>query len=134
MKKDNVCSHCGAINQHFSFQCFKKPSKEPTPIGDYTMTKKPTPIPKVSSKEKKRQVAYNALRKEFMKQFPVCQVKLGGCDHKSTDVHHTFMGADRSKYFLDSSTWVSTCRVCHTALHSKLSTEELIELGLRRLE
>lgn len=137
MKKDNVCPHCKAVNSHFGFQCAsqRKPIKKTgTPIGSFTMTKRQQPISKVSSKEKKRQVAYNTLRKEFMKQFPVCQVKFDGCSHKSTDVHHTFMGADRSKYFLDSSTWVSICRFCHTHLHSKLSTEELINLGLRRIE
>jgi hypothetical protein len=52
-KKDNVCKHCGAVNQHFSFQCpvVRKPiKKSPTKIGDYTIAKR-TPIAKKPKKD-----------------------------------------------------------------------------------
>lgn len=96
--------------------------------------KKPKPISKLSDKEKKRQVAYMALKKEHMKRYPLCQAHLIGCLGVSTDIHHLFMGADRLKYFLDTTTWKTVCRNCHSTIHDKLSNEKLIELGLRLKE
>lgn len=143
--KPVTCKHCGAIDQHHSFQCHtqRKPiKKKGTPIVSFVMTKndasksikKSKPIPKLSDKEKKRQAAYSVLKKEFMKTRLICQVKLPGCTGNAVDVHHLFSGADRYKYFLDSTTWLSTCRFCHHIVHNELSSEELIELGLRKKE
>lgn len=136
-----VCDECGdkhyakgkcKLHYRMPSQLNPKPIKKTgTPIGSFVMTKNPTPIPKVSSKEKKRQVAYNALRKEFMKQFPMCQVQLSGCLGTSTDIHHLYFGADRYGHFLDSSSWKTTCRHCHHLIHDVLSSKELITLGLR---
>lgn len=113
-----------------------------TPIGTYSMTsnkalqltKKPKPINKLSDKEKKRQVAYMALKKEYMKQYPECQVRLEGCMVKAIDIHHLFFGADRYGHFLDSTSWKSTCRSCHNRIHDEFSSEQLIEMGLRKKE
>lgn len=135
--KPNVCKHCGAIDSHFSFQCAtkRKPIKQSTtsnkPLQSTTTIK---PIPKQSSKEKKRQAAYSVLRKEFMKSRITCEVKLPGCTGISSEVHHLFMGSDRYKYFLDDSTYIAICRHCHHVVHTELSSEELIELGLRLKE
>lgn len=143
-----ICDECGG-NHYAKGKCrlhYKMPSqinpnpiKKGQPIGDYIMTsnkasqsiKKPKPINKVSDKEKKRQVAYSALKKEYMKQYPECQVRLEGCTHKAIDIHHLYFGADRYGHFLDSSSWKSTCRSCHNRIHDELSGEQLIELGLR---
>lgn len=53
MKKNQVCPHCKAINSHFGFQCFKKPPKEPTPIGSFTMTSNKTREATKTSKSEK---------------------------------------------------------------------------------
>jgi len=89
------------------------------------------PISKLSDKEKKRQALYSVLKKEFMKTHGSCEVKLIGCLGKATDVHHLYFGADRYGHFLDSTTWKSTCRNCHSTIHDKLSNEQLLKLGLR---
>lgn len=120
--KKTTCRHCGAIDSHYSFNCYKR-SKTPTPIGDYTMTKKPTPIPKVSSKEKKRQVAYNALRKEFMKQFPVCQFK--ECKRPSEHAHH--IRGRIGEMLLDTTEWMAVCAEHHLYIHE--NDKECRELG-----
>jgi len=135
--KDTICKHCGATNSHFSFQCAtqRKPIAKKVNLNKPVQsTKTIKPIPKQSDKEKKRQAAYSVLKKEFMKSHKYCEAKLPGCVSIAIDVHHPYFGADRYKYFLDDSTYIAICRSCHHVVHDELSSEELIELGLRKKE
>lgn len=81
------------------------------------------PIPKISDKQKKINVAYMALRKVFMQTNPICQFK--GCTALATDIHH--MVGRSGENMLDSTTWMSICRVHHTWLHEH--DKEARELG-----
>lgn len=73
------------------------------------------PIKKVSVKRAELNKKYLILRKEFLKEHPMCMVK--GCEFQSRDIHHTYDGSDRSKYFLVTDTWMAVCRVCHSWIH-----------------
>ncbi len=97
-------------------------------------TAKRKPIAPRSSKQAKKDAAYKILRDIFMKNHPMCEAKLPGCSSTATDIHHLYGGKDRSKYYLDSGTWRSICRPCHTFCHDKLSSEEAIELGLKLVD
>jgi predicted HNH restriction endonuclease len=44
-------------------------------------------------------------------------VKVNGCGHSATDVHHTHSGANREAFYLIQSTWLSVCRNCHNHIH-----------------
>jgi hypothetical protein len=84
--------------------------------------KKPTTRSKirpVSSKRQKQDVEYSKLRERFLTEKPLCEIKFPGCTHYSTDVHHTFNGANRAVYYLIQSTWLSVCRSCHDRVHSE---------------
>ena len=70
-----------------------------------------------SSKRGKLDVLYKASRDAFIRDHPVCQANLPGCTIHSTEVHHTYSGKDRQTYYLDSSTWLATCRNCHSWIH-----------------
>jgi hypothetical protein len=69
------------------------------------------PIAKTSDKRAKLDLAYSVLRKNFLKNHPVCQVK--DCEHQSTDVHHK---KGRGEYYLDETTFLAVCRSHHIAI------------------
>jgi hypothetical protein len=92
------------------------------------------PIKKVSDKRAKLNAAYSVLKKSYIKRFPKCQVNLQGCKGEAIDIHHLFSGKNRAKYFLDETTWKGTCNFCHRQIHDKLSMEEAIEKGLKRID
>jgi len=82
-------------------------------------TQKPTDykIPLVSSKRKKKDAEYSKLREKFLTENPLCMVKVIGCGHGATDVHHTYAGANRDAFYLIQSTWKAVCRNCHDFVH-----------------
>ncbi|NQY42597.1 MAG: hypothetical protein HRT87_04550 [Legionellales bacterium] len=72
---------------------------------------------KSSKKRQQEDAKYRKLRINFLEEKPMCEARLPGCTLKSTDVHHKYSGKDRSKYYLDTSTWLSCCRSCHDFIH-----------------
>ena len=87
------------------------------------------PLARRSPKRSRQEAEYLRKRKNFLLGNPVCQANLPGiCTHTSTDVHHTYAGSNRNKYFLEESTWLSVCRSCHNWIH--LNAKLARELGL----
>ncbi len=74
-------------------------------------------IPQVSAKRKKKDAEYLKLRQRFLTENPLCVVKVNGCGHGATDVHHTHSGVNRDAFYLVQSTWLSVCRNCHNWIH-----------------
>ena len=87
--------------------------------------KAPTKINKRSKNKIKEDQEYSILRKEFLEKHPMCQAKLPGCTHVSTDVHHKSL---RGENYLKISTWLSSCRHCHGWIHTH--PKDSRELGL----
>ena len=79
---------------------------------------------KQSNKMARLNNEYSKLRKEWLPNYPMCQAKINKCTLKSTDVHHK---KGRGKYLLDTNTWLSVCRNCHTWI--ELNPEDSKELG-----
>ena len=84
-------------------------------------------IPRVSAKRAKKDAEYSKLRQRYLTENPLCMIKVKGCTHFSTDVHHTFNGANRDAFYLVQSTWMSVCRNCHQYVH--LNSKEAREMG-----
>ncbi len=105
------CKYCWSCQKAIDSDSVQKPT-------DYK-------IPQVSSKRKKKDAEYSKLRERFLTDNPLCMVKVNGCGHSATDVHHKFSGSDRDTYYLVQSTWLAVCRNCHDFLHlnPKLSRE-----------
>jgi cytochrome c553 len=81
-------------------------------------TQKPTkPIPRVSAKRAKKDAEYSKLRQRYLTEHPLCMIKVNGCGHGATDVHHKFSGSNRDTYYLVQSTWLAVCRACHNWVH-----------------
>jgi len=74
-------------------------------------------IPRVSAKRKKKDAEYLKLRERYLTDNPLCKVKVDGCSHSATDIHHTYAGSNRDAFYLVQSTWIPVCRSCHNWIH-----------------
>lgn len=78
--------------------------------------KKITKIKPLSDKRKRQNDEYLLLRKQYLKQYPACEVKLSGCTKTATEIHHarkrTGSMLTNEKYF------VAICRNCHTRVEN----------------
>jgi hypothetical protein len=98
--------------------------------GKNPKNKKRKPIPRISDKRKKQEVAYQALRKVYLATHPQCEANIQGvCSGEPAhEIHHTYSGKDREKYYLDTTTWKAVERCCHDWIH--LHPIEAREMGL----
>lgn len=129
-----LCNQCNTIQFIWKNLGGKKLCKSCslTGVKVFKPTKKiAKPIAPRSPKRIQEDRVYAVKRKQFLELNPMCQAHLQGCTQQATDIHHTFWGADRSKYFLDISTWKSCCRFCHDQIHTQLSSEEAIAMNLK---
>lgn len=88
-----------------------------------------SPIPKFSDKRQKENIAYSALRETFLQTHPNCMINIPGvCSRKrSNQIHHSYSGKDRDKYYLDTTTWFASEENCHEWVHN--NPREARELG-----
>jgi len=98
------CKYCWSCQKAINSDSSQKPT-------DYK-------IPQVSSKRKKKDQEYLKLREKHLLVNNLCQVKVNGCSHGATDIHHTRSGSDRNTYYLVQSTWLAVCRNCHDFIHA----------------
>jgi hypothetical protein len=73
---------------------------------------------KIPQKSKKRIIEdakYSVFRIEFLSKIEnrICPIT----QKPTTEVHHKYSGKDRSKYFLDVSTWLAVSREGHNWIH-----------------
>lgn len=80
-----------------------------------TVKKPPKAIPKVSEKRKIEDLKYYAQRVVFLgkKENQTCPIT----KWPATEIHHTYCGKDRAKYYLDESTWIAVSREGHNWIH-----------------
>lgn len=95
----------------------KYPSFNPQPKGDPKPEKKQKPIPKKSAKQKTKDKEYNIVRKLFLDNRMMCEVKhlsdgsVLVCRHRSSEVHHK---AGRDGYLnTDIRYFLAVCRGHH---------------------
>lgn len=87
----------------------KQPSK---PVARKSPVKKQgKPIRKVSKKRAKEQRQYTPVRKKFLKENPMCQAQLEGCEGKSSELHH--MGGRQNGRLLKVEDFRALCGNCH---------------------
>jgi hypothetical protein len=98
------CKYCWSCQKAINNDSSQKPT-------DYK-------IPQVSSKRKKKDQEYLKLREKHLLVNNLCEVKVNGCGHMATDIHHTYAGANRDAFYLVQSTWKAVCRNCHDWIHA----------------
>jgi hypothetical protein len=107
------CKSCWSC--HKSNNALQKPKTTPSS----------SKLKQKSDKQQAIDKAYTLMRKAYMTQNPLCNIKIPGvCTGPSCDVHHM---EGRGIQTLIQSTWVATCRECHSWCH--LNPLEARELG-----
>lgn len=76
------------------------------------------PIKQISDKRAIQLKEYSKLRKQFLKENPKCAVYPY---LKAVEIHHTYPGSNRNRYFLEVSTWMAVSREGHNFIHSNVS-------------
>lgn len=136
-QKKKLCQKCNSLQFIWKNLNGKKLCRKCSTAGVDMFkptNKKPKPIAIRSPKKIHDDRVYAVERKQFLEIHKMCEAHLQGCTQQATDIHHTFWGADRSKYYLDTSTWKSVCRSCHSVIHDKLSSEEALLLNLKNFK
>lgn len=131
------CSSCGKLSRLWrSTPKLCKPCAMKHNVKDKPkeITAQWAAIKPVSDKQAKLNRLYAIAAAQFKKDKGCCIAKLTGCTGKPDHVHHLFSGASRSKYFLDQTTWITCCNNCHHLIHDVMEKDELINLGLKRIE
>jgi hypothetical protein len=79
----------------------------------------------VSDKRKIQDLQYKVLRIEFLgkPENKICPIT----KWPATEIHHTYSGKDRAKYYLDTTTWIAVSREGHMWIHE--FSKEARELG-----
>lgn len=72
-------------------------------------------IPKVSKKRQIDNSKYSVLRIEFLGKPENQKCPITG--YPATEIHHTYCGKDRDKYYLDTTTWIAVSRDGHNYIH-----------------
>jgi hypothetical protein len=78
----------------------------------YSWFESPEPIKKVSDKRKSENKEYTKLRKLFLTEYTICQVK--GCKELPTEVHHK--KGRIGKLLTDTRYFLGVCRECHNKI------------------
>jgi hypothetical protein len=75
-----------------------------------------TPIKQVSEKRKLKDIEYKRLRLEFLSkpENKICPIS----KQQTVEIHHTYSGKDRAKYYLDTTTWIAVARDGHNWIHN----------------
>lgn len=92
---------------------------------DNAFRSKSKPIKKVSDKKALQDIIYKSERIKFLSlpENKVCPIT----GKEATEVHHKWSGKDRSKYYLDKSTWLGVSRDGHLWIHE--NSKEAREKG-----
>jgi hypothetical protein len=132
---EKICKLSGVVwRKYNSFsKCYCDECKKLIPKKVYVPKKFNTnlklkslnPIPKVSKKRQIENAKYSVLRIEFLGKpdNQICPIT----KQQTIEVHHTYCGKDRAKYYLDTSTWLAVSREGHNWIHS--FPKEARELG-----
>lgn len=72
-------------------------------------TKIVKPVKKITEKRAKQNREYLEIRVHFLEQYPMCQI--GGCNNKSTEVHH--MKGKANDLLTNPENFLAICSDCH---------------------
>lgn len=132
-KKCDGCSEVTTIWKKEGKQKFCKQCWSSRTFKGMSSTKKPTakkPMRLQSSKIVKLNVAYSVLREQFMKNHPLCQARIPGCNINATDIHHK--KGRVGNLFLDDSEFLAVCRMCHTWIENNPAEAKLLDFSKSR--
>lgn len=108
---------------HRKLSADEKKLKIEKPLTGLRRSGKPKPV---SEKRKTEMNDYATLRRDYLKENPVCEANLRECTGVATEVHHK---AKRGANYLNVETFMAVCKECHILIEQKMSAEERREQG-----
>ncbi len=128
-----TCSHKGCnyhvfseglCKSHWQRQYGKPLKKSMVPLKRTPLKRSTKAIPKISEKRAEQRKRYKPLRDQFLKDKPLCELKVDdGCRIFASELHH--LEGEEGEKLLDMSKCKSACRHCHSIVteHSKAAIE-----------
>ena len=116
-RKKKICKGCG--NEKYIFGkglcsfCYNKTQKK---------------IKQISESYKQTLKEYKPIRESFLNKHAYCELKLNGCTHFATCVHHK-KGKHSKQLYLDENYWMASCINCNRVVEA--IGEKAYELGLK---
>lgn len=108
----------------------KRECKHPC-CGSVCRKKKPKPLRKriapVSKKRAKDNRKYSTLRRDYLKEGDLCELRTPDCINLATCIHHV---NGRTIHFLNGSTWKKSCVPCNNWVESNHGKAE--QMGLKK--
>lgn len=116
--KPKLCSGCGIVKpiwkkegrQRFCKDCWSCQSSK-----DKIKPTNKKPLSPKSSKKEKLDAAYTILRQSYLKNHPMCEARLPGCNLSASDIHHKHGRV--GELYLDDTEYIALCRNCHRWIH-----------------
>lgn len=126
------CIECGSMvieNKalHLCASCSHAHRKSLRDSTKALLKGKPKQIARVSDKKKEKLKPYAILRRNYLKENPICESGLCECANLSEEIHHCSMS---ELDFLEVTTWKAVCKFCHHAIEFYMSAEERRAKGL----
>jgi hypothetical protein len=120
LSKKKECSECGDITFLW---------KSNPPLCKLCAAKlKKTKIKPFSKKRSIQNKEYIILRRKFLDDNLICQLKLIGCTHNATDIEHR--EGRIGDLLTNVNKWLAVCRNCHIKIETTLN-KEAYEQGIK---
>ena len=126
------CIECGSLvieNEalHLCASCAGEQRKQDRQAKKNAL-KKPKQIAKFSEKKAEKILPYAVLRRQTLKERPVCEINIKSiCEGVAEELHHC---STSELDFLDMDTVKTACRPCHRYTETMMSAEERRRKGL----
>lgn len=116
--KPKICSGCGIEKPIWKKEGRQRFCKDCWSCHSSKNKIKPTqkkPLSPKSSKKEKLDAAYTILRQSYLKNHPMCEARLPGCNLSASDIHHKHGRV--GDLYLDDTEYIALCRNCHRWIH-----------------
>lgn len=116
--KPKICSGCGIEKPIWKKEGRQRFCKDCWSCHSSKNKIKPTqkkPLSPKSSKKEKLDAAYTVLRQSYLKNNPMCEARLPGCNLSASDIHHKHGRV--GDLYLDDTEYIALCRNCHRWIH-----------------
>jgi hypothetical protein len=116
--KPKICTGCGIEKPIWKKEGRQRFCKDCWSCHSSKNKIKPTqkkPLSPKSSKKEKLDAAYAVLRQSYLKNHPMCEARLPGCNLSASDIHHKHGRV--GDLYLDDTEYIALCRNCHRWIH-----------------
>lgn len=105
--------------------------RKPIQRKNRTPLKRKKRINPTSAKQKQRLCTYSTLRKQFLKEGDLCELRTPVCTSIATCIHHV---RGRVIHLLNTDTWLQSCIPCNGWVESNHKKAEAMKLKMSKFK